>query len=51
MADCATCVSHVIDQNGDTIFHVSHQNHAVHLICLFPLFVNQGKVHVQPICY
>ena len=51
MADRATGVGHVIHENGDPILHVSDQHHAVHLVGLFPLLVDQGKVYVQPVRY
>lgn len=51
VTDGPTCVSHVVDKNGNPIFHVSYKNHAVHLVRLFPLLVNESKVHIQPVCY
>lgn len=51
VTDSSTCVRHVIDKNGNPIFHVSYKNHAVHLVGLFPLLVNESKVHIQPVCY
>lgn len=51
MADGATCVSHVVNQDSHTVLHVSHQHHTIHLISLLPLLVNEGKVNIQPVCY
>ena len=51
MANRATGVGHVVHENGDPILHVPNQHHAVHLVGLFPLLVDQGKVHVQPVRY
>lgn len=50
VTDGATRVSHVIYQDGHPILHVSHEHHAIHLVGLLPLFVNQGKVDIQPVC-
>lgn len=49
MADGATCVSHVVDQDSHTVLHIAHQNHPVHFICFLSLFVNQSKLHIQPV--
>lgn len=51
VTDSSTRVSHVIDENGNPIFHISYKNHAVHLVCLFSLLVNESKVYIQPVCY
>lgn len=50
MADGATGVGHVVHQDGHTVLDVTHQHHAVHFISLLPLFVDEGKVHVQTVC-
>lgn len=51
MADSATSVRHVIHQDGYSISHIPDQNHAIHFIGLLPLFVDEGKVYIQPVCY
>lgn len=50
MTDGATRVCHVIYQNGHSVLHIAHQHHAVHLIGLLALLVNEGEVYIQPIC-
>lgn len=40
VADGAAGVCHVINQDGHSVFHVPHQDHAVHLVSLLPLFVD-----------
>lgn len=49
MADGATGVGHVVHQDGHAVLDVTHQHHAVHLVGLLPLFVDEGKVHVQTV--
>ena len=49
MADGAAGVGHVVHQDGDAVLDVSHQHHAVHLVGLLPLFVDQSEVHVQTV--
>lgn len=49
MADGATCVSHVVNQDSHTVLHIAHQNHPVHFICFLSLFMNQSKLHIQPV--
>lgn len=49
VADGPAGVGHVVHQDGHAVFHVAHQHHAVHLVGLLPLFVDEGKVHVQAV--
>lgn len=49
MADGAARVGHVVHQDGHTVLDVPHQNHAVHLVGLLPLLVDEGKLHVQAV--
>lgn len=51
VADGAAGVCHVINQDGHSVFHVPHQDHAVHLVSLLSLFVDEREVHIQPVCY
>lgn len=50
VADGAAGVRHIIHQYGHPVFHISHQNHAVHLVGLLPFFVNEGEVNIEPVC-
>ena len=47
-ADGATCICHIINKDGDAVLDVTHQCHACHLICLLALFVDEGKLNIQP---
>lgn len=49
MADCSAGVGHVVHQDGHAVLHVSDQHHAVHLVGLFTLFVDERKLHIQPV--
>lgn len=49
MADGATGVGHVVHQDGHAVLDVAHQNHAVHLVGLLPLLVDEGKLHIQAV--
>lgn len=49
MADGAAGVSHVIHHDGHPVLDVPDQNHAVYFVGLLPLFVDEGKVHVQAV--
>lgn len=49
MADCATCICHVIHKDGNTVLNVAHQDHPVHLVGLLTLFVDERKLHVEAI--
>lgn len=51
MADGPTRVGHVVDQDGHAVFDVSNEDHTVHLVSLLSLLVDEGKVHVQTVCY
>lgn len=35
-----TCVSHVIDEDGHSVFHVTYKRHLLHLVRSFALLVN-----------
>lgn len=50
MADGAAGVCHVVHQDGHAVLDVTHQHHAVHLVGLLPLFVDEGEVHIQAVC-
>lgn len=47
--ECAACVRHVVDEDGRLASNMPDQHHARHLVRLFPLLVEQRKVHPQPV--
>lgn len=49
MTYCATCVSHIIDKNCYSVFHVTNQDHSVHFVCLLSFLMNESKFHVQSV--
>lgn len=49
MADGAAGVRHVVHQDGHAVLDVAHQYHAVHLVGLLPLLVDEGEVHVEAV--
>ena len=49
VADGAAGVGHVVHEDGHAVLDVAHQHHAVHLVGLLPLLVDQSEVHVQPV--
>lgn len=49
MADSAAGVGHVVHKDGYTVLDVAHQHHAVHLVGLLPLFVDEGEVHIETV--
>lgn len=49
VADCPAGVGHVVHQDGHAVLHISDQHHAVHLVGLFTLFVDERKLHIQPV--
>lgn len=51
VTDSPTGVCHVIHQDGYPVRDVPDQHHAIHLVGPLSLFVNQSKVHVEPVCY
>ena len=51
MADGAAGVSHVVHQDGHAVLDVAHQHHAVHLIGLLALLVDEGELHVEAVRY
>jgi len=49
MHNRAACVGHIVDQDGNLVLDISHQNHGGHLVGLLALLVYQGELHIQAI--
>lgn len=45
----ATCVGHVVDEDGDAILHVAHENHARHFIRTRAFFMDESEAEVEAV--
>lgn len=45
----ATCVGHVVDEDGDTILHIADENHARHFIRTRALFMDESEAEVEAV--
>lgn len=45
----ATCVGHVVDEDGDAILHIANENHARHFIRTRALFMDESEAEVEAV--
>lgn len=45
----ATCVGHVVDEDGDAVLHIAHEDHARHLIRTRALFMDESKSEIEAV--
>lgn len=50
VANCAARVGHVVDENRDSLSHVTNEHHWCDFVGLLALFVNQSELNVQSVC-
>lgn len=45
----ATCVGHVVDEDGDAVLHIANENHARHFIRTRALFMDKSEAEVEAV--
>lgn len=44
-----TCVGHVVDEDGDAVLHIAHENHARHFIRTRAFFMDESEAEVEAV--